>query len=185
MQQLFDKILDVFSVRLPKTVLNGQAATSIHKFTAPGMDGRMVDFGRFKGKKVLIVNTASRCKLTPQFKQLQALYTKYGHKNFVIAGFPTNDFGRQDPGSNSEIKSFCEKNYGVTFVMMEKVQVKGYSTNPVYKWLTSKKENGLMDSDVTWNFQKYMIDEEGQLVGIVAPWRRPDCRKIVNWIEGR
>ena len=130
----------------------------------------------------MIVNTASECGLTPQFKQLQELYEAYKDKNFVIIGFPSNDFGHQDPGKNSEIKSFCERNYGVTFLMMEKITVKGDSIHPIYKWLTSKSENGVMSSHVKWNFQKYLIDEEGHLVDMVLPIKKPDCRRVLRWL---
>jgi glutathione peroxidase len=165
--------------------LKGQPVSSIHQFTATSIDGKTVDFSSFKGKKILVVNTASECGLTPQFKQLQELYDHYKDKNFVIVGFPTNDFAHQDPGSNTEIKSFCEKNYGVTFLMMEKIKVKGDGMHPIYTWLTSKKENGVMSSSVKWNFQKYMIDENGHLVDVVVPWKKPDCKKIVKWLEGK
>lgn len=158
---------------------------SIHVFKAKTIDGQDFDFSNLKGKKVLIVNTASECGLTPQYKQLQEVYDKYKDKNFTIIGFPANNFGSQEPGNNTEIKAFCTKNFGVTFQMMEKVSVKGDDMCEIYKWLTQKEKNGVASSTVKWNFQKYMIDEEGHLVDSVSPLKKPDCNKIVNWIEGK
>lgn len=161
------------------------ALPSIHKFKAKTIDGKEFDFKSLKGKKVLIINTASLCGYTPQYQQLQEMYEKYKNKNFTIIGFPSNDFGQQEPGSNSEIKEFCKKNYGVTFQMMEKVSVKGSDMCEVYRWLTQKEENGVMSTKVKWNFQKYLIDENGALVDTVSTLQKPDCKKIVNWIEGK
>lgn len=163
---------------------NGPKPT-IYNFKVKTIDGQDFDFSSLKGKKVLIVNTASECGLTPQYKQLQEVYDKYKNKNFTIIGFPANNFGSQEPGSNTEIKAFCEKNYGVTFQMMEKVSVKGDDMCEIYKWLTQKEKNGVLNSSVKWNFQKYMIDEEGHLIDSVSPARKPNCDKIVNWIEGK
>lgn len=164
-------------------LFKGQPTSSIHQFTANSIEGKRIDLSGFKGKKLLIVNTASECGLTPQFKQLQEVYDMYKDKNLMIIGFPTNDFKHQDPGSNTEIKAFCERNYGVTFLMMEKITVKGDSIHPIYKWLTSKAENGVMKSHVKWNFQKYMVDEEGHLVDMVPPLKKPDNKKIINWLN--
>ena len=137
-----------------------------------------------KGKKVLIVNTASKCGLTPQYKQLEELNKLYGNSpRFVIIGFPANNFLSQEPGTNEEIKTFCTTNYGVTFPMMEKISVKGKDIHPLYKWLTSKLENGVMDAEVQWNFQKFLIDENGNLVDMVAPKESPMSEKIINWIK--
>lgn len=158
--------------------------TSIHQFKAKTIDGSGFDFKSLKGKKVMIVNTASECGLTPQYKKLQEVYEKYKNKNFVIIGFPANNFGAQEPGTNNEIKMFCAKNYGVTFQMMEKVSVKGDDMCEIYQWLTQKEKNGVMSSSVKWNFQKYLIDEKGFLVDSVSPVQKPDCRKIIKWIEG-
>jgi glutathione peroxidase len=158
---------------------------SIHEFKVKTIDGSLFDFSTLKGKKILIVNTASECGLTPQYKQLQEVFDKYKDKNFTIVGFPANNFGSQEPGNNSQIKEFCTKNYGVTFLMMEKVSVKGDDMCELYKWLTNKEKNGVMNSSVKWNFQKYMIDEEGHLVDSVSPMKKPDCDKIVKWIEGK
>ena len=159
--------------------------TSIHQFKAKKIEGEWLDFSSLKGKKILIVNTASKCGFTPQFKELEDLYEKYKDKNFVIIGFPCNQFGSQEPGSSSDIKEFCTRNYGVTFMMMKKVDVKGDSISEIYSWLTSKAKNGVKNSSVKWNFQKYMIDENGFLVDYVLPFKSPNCSKIVNWIEGK
>lgn len=161
----------------------GQPSGSIHDYTVRSIDGEKVDLKTFSGKKLLIVNTASKCGFTPQYKDLEALYERYKDRNLVIIGFPSNDFANQEPGTNEEISSFCKQNYGVKFPMMEKISVKGERIHPLYKWLTSKSENGVMNSSVKWNFQKYMIDENGHLVDHVASWRKPNCRKIRKWLE--
>jgi glutathione peroxidase len=163
----------------------GAPTSSIHQFSAKSLEGELVNFASYKGKKILIVNTASKCGFTPQYKDLEALYEKYKDKNFVIVGFPCNQFGNQEPGSSSDIKSFCTRNYGVTFPMMEKVDVKGDSICDIYDWLTAKEKNGVESSSVKWNFQKYMIDENGFLVGHVNSLKSPNCDKIVDWIEGK
>jgi glutathione peroxidase len=165
--------------------LKGQPTSSIHQFKINTIDGQSFDFASLKGKKILIVNTASKCGFTPQFKDLEELYVKYKDKNFVIIGFPCNQFGGQDPGSNSDIKEFCTKNYGVTFPMMKKINVKGDSICEVYSWLTNKAKNGVMNSSVKWNFQKYMIDENGFLIDYVSSYKKPTVKKIIKWIEGK
>lgn len=162
---------------------SGFAQKSFYDFKVKDIDGNDFDLSSLKGKKVLVVNTASKCGNTPQYEQLQGLYEKYGDKKFVIIGFPANNFGQQEPGSNSEIEEFCTKNYGVTFPMMSKISVKGSDIDPLYKWLTSKSENGVLDSEVTWNFQKYLIDENGKLVKMVAPKVKPDDEQILGWIS--
>lgn len=161
-----------------------QPSGTFYTFKTTDIDGKPFDFASLKGKKVLIVNTASKCGNTPQYEKLQALYDQYKSKNFVIIGFPANNFMGQEPGSNKEIKEFCTSNYNVTFPMMNKISVKGKDIDPIYKWLTSKAENGVMDADVTWNFQKFMIDENGKLVGMVAPRESPQSQKILDWING-
>jgi len=165
--------------------LKGQPTSSIHQFKVTTIDGQIFDFASLKGKKILIVNTASKCGFTPQFKDLEELYVKYKDKNFVVIGFPCNQFGGQDPGSNTEIKEFCTKNYGVSFPMMEKIDVKGDSICEVYSWLTSKTKNGVMNSSVKWNFQKYMIDENGFLIDYVSSYKKPNVKKIIKWLEGK
>ena len=161
----------------------GAQNKSIHTFKANTIYGEEFDFSTLKGKKVLIVNTASKCGLTPQYKSLQKLFETYGGDKFIIVGFPANNFGKQEPGTNTEIEEFCTKNYGVTFQMMEKIDVKGEHMHPIYKWLTSKSENGVIDAPVTWNFQKFMIDEEGKLVDFAPPKEKPESERIVNWIN--
>jgi glutathione peroxidase len=156
---------------------------SLHDFTVKNIDGENFNLSSLKGKKVLIVNTASKCGLTPQYKDLQKLYEKYGSENFVIISFPANNFMSQEPGSNSEIKQFCTSEFSVTFPMMAKVSVKGKDIHPLYSWLTQKSQNGKKDSKVKWNFQKYLIDENGMLVDVVYSKTNPMDDKIVNWIK--
>ena len=156
---------------------------SFYDFKVKDIEGKEFNLSSLKGKKVLVVNTASKCGNTPQYKQLEAIYKEYGSDKFTIVGFPANNFFKQEPGTNKEIAEFCEKNYGVTFPMMSKISVKGSDMDPLYKWLTTKSENGLKDSEVTWNFQKYLIDENGKLVDVVDPKVKPDDDKIVSWIK--
>ena len=163
--------------------LQAQQTKSFYDFTVKDIDGNNYSLAALKGKKVLVVNTASKCGNTPQYADLEKLYKEYEKKNFVIIGFPANNFGGQEPGSNEEIKTFCEVNYGVSFPMMSKVSVKGKDIDPLYKWLTSKELNGVMDSEVSWNFQKYMIDESGKLIGMAEPKEKPYSDKIVNWLK--
>ena len=155
---------------------------SIHQFKVTDINGKEFDMSTLKGKKVLVVNTASKCGLTPQYKELQELYEKYKDKGFTIVGFPANDFMNQEPGNRSEIQEFCTVNYGVTFKMMDKVSTKGENQSPIYQWLTQKSKNGVKDSEVSWNFQKYLIDEDGKLVDFVAPKESPMSAEIVDWI---
>ena len=157
---------------------------SIHEFKVESISGESYDFSNLKGKKIMIVNTASKCGLTPQYQQLEALYQKYKNDNFVIIGFPSNDFMGQEPGSNEEIVAFCKKNYGVTFPLMSKVKVKGKGMCDVYSFLTNKSKNGLEDNKVQWNFQKYLLDENGYLVKVISPRITPDDSQISAWIEG-
>lgn len=133
----------------------------------------------------MIVNVASKCGFTPQYEQLEKLYKDYQDQGFVIIGFPANNFKEQEPGTNEEIKSFCTLTYGVTFPIMEKISVKGDDMSPVYQWLTEKDLNGVSNSSVKWNFQKYLISPEGVLEDVVNPWVKPDTAKIINWIEDK
>lgn len=160
------------------------AQEKFYDFKVNTLVGEEFDFSQLEGKKVLVVNTASKCGYTKQYAELQELWEKYGGDNFVIIGFPANNFMKQEPGTNEEIKEFCTINYGVTFPMMAKISVKGDNMDPVYKWLTKKDLNGVKDSKVKWNFQKYMIDENGQLFDYVSPGTKPFDEKIVSWIEG-
>jgi glutathione peroxidase len=164
-------------------IFTGFSQSGFYDFTVEDIDGNAFKLSELKGKKVLVVNTASKCGNTPQYAQLEQLYKTYGNENFVIIGFPANNFGNQEPGSNEEIAEFCEKNYGVTFPMMSKISVKGDDIHPLYQWLTQKSKNGKLDSEVTWNFQKYLIDENGQLIDMVEPRTKPDTEKITSWVS--
>lgn len=164
-----------------KTTMNQNQ--SIHKFKTETLSGDTFDFASLKGKKILVVNTASKCGLTPQYEQLEEIYKKYQADNFVIVGFPANNFASQEPGTNEEIGAFCQKNYGVTFPMMSKISVKGDDMDAIYKFLTRKSENGVQDSEVKWNFQKYLIDENGKLVKVISPETLPTDESIVSWIR--
>lgn len=155
------------------------ADVTLYSFKVQGLEGGTIDFASFKGKKVLIVNTASACGYTPQYKELQALYEKYKDK-LVIVGFPANNFGGQESGTNMEIKSFCEKNYGVSFPMAAKVSVKGEDIAPIYKWLTSKEANGVLDAEIKWNFNKFLIDENGKMVAYFPSKVSPLSEEIVS-----
>ena len=156
---------------------------NIYQFKVSDLYGSEFDFSSLKGKKLMVVNTASECGLTPQYADLQKLYDKYKDQNFVIVGFPANNFGGQEPGSNAEIATFCKENYGVTFPMMSKISVKGDDKHQVYQFLTEKSKNGLRDSEVSWNFQKYLIDENGELAMVIEPKTLPTDEAITSWIE--
>jgi glutathione peroxidase len=175
------KLTLIFSLILISSIAFSQQ--SFYDFKVKDIDGKDFDLSSLKGKKVLVVNTASKCGLTPQYTQLQSIFETYGGDKFTIIGFPANNFASQEPGSNKEISEFCLKNYGVTFKMMSKISVKGDDMAPLYQWLTSKSKNGVMDSDVKWNFQKYLIDENGHLVDVIDPKVKPDDDKIVSWIK--
>jgi glutathione peroxidase len=159
------------------------AKETIYQFKVEDLSGDTFDFASLKGKKVMIVNTASKCGLTPQYKDLEAIYKEYKDKGFVIVGFPANNFASQEPGTNKEIETFCQQNYGVTFPMMDKVSVKGADMCEVYKFLTQKSKNGLQDSEVEWNFQKYLINEKGELVKVIKPKTLPTDPEVINWIK--
>ena len=156
---------------------------SLHQFKMEDLYGNEFDFSQLKGKKVMLVNTTSKCGLTPQYELLQELYDTYKDRNFVIVGFPANNFGGQEPGTHSEIASFCKENYGVTFPMMGKISVKGDDMHELYKFLTNASRNGVQDSKVAWNFQKYLIDENGYYVDVKSPKTLPNDAEIISWIE--
>ena len=158
------------------------APLTIYEFKVQALDGSTIDFSKFKGKKILIVNTASKCGYTPQYEALEKLYEKYREK-LVLVGFPANNFGAQEPGTNAEIATFCKKNYGVSFIMAAKVSVKGADMAPIYHWLTEKSKNGFQDSEVKWNFQKYIINEAGQLTNVFPSAIKPDSKEIIEAIE--
>ena len=162
--------------------LNAQEQT-IYDFTVNDIEGNEYPLAKLKGKKVMLVNTASKCGLTPQYEGLQALYEKYKDDNFVIVGFPANNFMSQEPGEDDEIAAFCEKNYGVTFPMMSKISVKGKDMHPLYKFLTTKEANQHSDNKVAWNFQKYLINEEGELEQVLSPREDPESETIIDWIK--
>jgi glutathione peroxidase len=158
---------------------------SFYDFKTTTIDGKEFDFSNLRGKKILIVNTASKCGFTPQYEDLQNLYQKYKNQNFVIIGFPSNDFKEQEPGTNQQIKEFCTINYGITFPLMVKTSVTGNHMNPIYKWLTQKSENGRLDAPVKWNFQKFLINEKGELDGVALSAEKPFSERIINWIENK
>ena len=156
---------------------------TIHKFKVNDINGEIFDMSKLKGKKIMIVNTASKCGLTPKYKKLENLYKEYKSQNFIIIGFPANNFLSQEPGSDEQIAEFCKSNYGVTFPMMSKISVKGDNKHPLYDFLTKKSLNGVIDSSVRWNFQKYLINSEGIVEKVISPWVSPDDSSIVEWIK--
>ncbi|MBX9887097.1 MAG: glutathione peroxidase [Flavobacteriaceae bacterium] len=155
---------------------------NIYQFKVADLIGNEFDFSSLKGKKVMIVNTASKCGLTPQYKDLELLFDQYKDSNFVVVGFPANNFGAQEPATNSEIATFCRFNYGVTFPIMAKVSVKGDDMCAIYKFLTQKSRNGFQDSEVEWNFQKYLINQNGELEKVIKPQTSPTDSSITDWI---
>lgn len=169
----------------PIAMTEQKSVETIYQFTVKDINGDDFDFADLKGKKIMVVNTASKCGLTPQYEQLQSLYERYGGSGFTIIGFPANNFGQQEPGSNTEIAEFCQLNYGVSFPMMSKISVKGEDMHEIYRFLTQKELNGLKDSEVAWNFQKYLIDENGTLAEVIEPQMLPDDKKIIDWIESK
>ncbi len=152
---------------------------TIYDFKVASLNGGTIDFADFKGKKILIVNTASKCGFTPQYEDLEKLYEKYKDK-LVIVGFPANNFFSQEPGSNETIEAFCKKNYGVTFPMAAKISVKGKDMAAIYKWLCNKAENGVMDAKVSWNFNKFLLDENGKLIGHFKSMVKPMSEEITS-----
>jgi glutathione peroxidase len=162
-----------------------QEMKTLHNFSATTIEGENLDLRKFKGKKVMVVNTASRCGLTPQYEDLQKLYKEFGGDDFEIIGFPANNFMKQEPGSDENIAAFCSKNYGVSFTMMSKINVKGKEIHPIYQWLTTKDQNGVEDNKVSWNFQKYLIDEEGKYVRMISPKEKPYNESVIAWIKGK
>jgi glutathione peroxidase len=163
---------------------NFDDSQTIYQFKVEDINGEVFDFANLKGKKILIVNTASKCGLTKQYEELQKLYETYKDQNFVIVGFPANNFLSQEPGSNDDIAEFCQKNYGVEFPMMAKISVKGKDQHELYQFLTQKTLNGFDDSSVSWNFQKYLIGTNGKVEKVVSPKTTPLSDDIVNWVKG-
>ena len=156
---------------------------SFYDIKVKTIDGEDFDLSTFKGKKLLVVNVASKCGLTPQYKQLEKLYKEYKNQNFTVLAFPSSDFANQEYTDSQKISSFCQKNYGVTFPIFEKVSVKGKSKHYIYQWLTEKNKNGKKNVSVLWNFQKFIIDENGQWVDYFLPTTSPKSKKIVKWIN--
>ncbi len=183
MNKTLTLILVLVSFTIVTAQNNSPMNNSIHQFTVTDLEGEEFDLASLKGKKVMVVNTASKCGLTPQYKDLQALYEKYENQNFVIIGFPANNFMGQEPGSDEEIAEFCERNYGVYFPMMSKISVKGKDQHEVYQFLTQKSKNGVEDSKVEWNFQKYLINQEGELEKVISPRTNPQDQEIIDWIN--
>jgi glutathione peroxidase len=157
-------------------------AQNLHSYTIEGIDGRTLDFSKFKGKKILIVNVASECGYTSQYSQLQELYEQYEDK-LVVIGVPCNQFGGQEPGSNEKIASFCSSKYAITFPMTSKQNVKGSDAHPVYIWLTSKSKNGVLDAEIKWNFNKFLIDENGNMLAHFGSRVKPFDDEIINYFK--
>ena len=155
---------------------------TLHDFKATTIDGKEFDFSTLKGKKVLIVNIATECSLAPQLKKLQELYEEYGGDDFEIIGFPCNDFGKQEPGENEAVYDVCTNKYSITFQLMEKISIKGENPHPVYQWLTSSEENGTLEAKVTWNYQKFLVDENGKVVDSLSPISSPKSNRIMEWL---
>ncbi len=172
-------ILIVFAIMS----LTAFSQSSFYDFIVKDINGNDFTFKQLEGKKVMVVNTASKCGFTPQYEDLEKLYQEFGGDNFVIIGFPANNFLYQEPGSDKEIKEFCTLNYGVTFPMMSKISVKGSDMHALYQWLTKKELNGVQDSNVSWNFQKYLIGKDGNLEKVISPKTKPYDSEIVDWIK--
>jgi glutathione peroxidase len=157
--------------------------SSLYEFSMKDIDGKDVSLENYRGKVVLIVNVASKCGNTPQYKDLEAMYRKYKDQGFVILGFPANNFLYQEPGTDAEIKEFCSMTYGVTFDMFSKISVKGKDQHPLYTYLTSEKTNPKYPGEITWNFEKFLVDRKGNLVGRFAPKMKPSATEVVAAVE--
>ena len=157
-------------------------AQSIHSFKVNGIDGKQIDFASYKGKMILIVNTASKCGYTPQYEGLEKVYEQYKDK-LVVIGFPCNQFGGQESGTNEEIVNFCKKNYGVTFPLADKIEVKGAGIAPIYQWLTQKAKNGVLDANIGWNFNKFLLDENGKMIAYFPSNVKPDSQDILAYLK--
>ena len=171
----------LLSILLMSTVLTTNAQ-SIHSFTVKSIDGKNLNLASFKGKKILIVNTASKCGYTPQYEGLEKVYEQYKDK-LVIIGFPCNQFGGQEAGTNEEIADFCKKNYGVSFPLADKIDVKGSNAAPIYQWLTQKSKNGILDASISWNFNKFLIDENGKMMAYFPSNVKPDSESILSYLK--
>lgn len=167
------------------TVYTQAPVESFYALSATDINGQPFSFAQLKGHKVMVVNTASECGFTPQYKKLEELYEAYKDKGFIVIGFPSNDFGGQEPGDEKAIAAFCTENYGVTFPMMSKVVTKGDGQHPVYQWLTRKARNGAADNEVKWNFTKFLVNEDGSLHSVLGSPVGPMSEAVTGWIEGR
>lgn len=177
--------VQVGPMSFPVNQTQSGSSMSFFDLSATDVHGQLIKMDQFKGHKLMVVNTASECGFTPQYAQLQDLYETYKDKGFIVIGFPSNDFGGQEPGTETEIEQFCQKNYGVSFPLMSKVSTKGPEQHAVYNWLANKSQNGVMDTQVKWNFHKYLIDEKGRLVMSLETRIEPTDARIIDWIEGK
>jgi glutathione peroxidase len=173
------------SKTIKHSAMNTENTPAFYDFDVMDIDGNPFDMSSLRGKRVLVVNVASKCGYTPQYEQLQELYETLGGEQFTIIGFPSNDFMGQEPGTEEEIKAFCQKNYGVTFPLMSKISVKGKNAHPLYRWLTSRELNGKADYTVKWNFHKFLIDENGKIVADYPSKVSPVSEEIVSFAEGK
>ncbi len=175
----------VLALTIPRVASAGDNSRteSIYDFTMKNIDGKDVPLSKYKGKVVLIVNVASRCGFTPQYKDLEALYRRYKERGFVILGFPANNFGSQEPGTNAEIKEFCSTTFGVTFDMFSKISVKGDDEHPLYRFITSKNTDPQFAGDIQWNFQKYLVSRDGKIVGKFLSAVKPLSEEVTGSIE--
>lgn len=176
---------DALPADAPAPTAAPAAPVDFYSFKVETLDGGNFDFAKLRGKRVLIVNTASKCGFTPQYKELQELWGLVDTSKFAIIGFPANDFGQQEPGTNAEVADFCEKNYGVSFPMMAKVATKGPNQHPVYAWLTQKDQNGVSNAEVRWNFHKFLIDENGVWVESLLSTSSPFGGRIRSFAAGK
>lgn len=165
-----------------KKMENSAPPKTIHAFKVPSIEGGTIDFKKYKGKKILVVNTASKCGYTPQYEGLEKLYKEHKDK-LVVVGFPANNFGQQEPGSDEEIQQFCKVRFGVTFPLASKVDVAGDNTHPLFKWLTTKEENGVLDAKVKWNFTKFLLDENGKLLASFESKVTPESEEILKYLK--
>jgi glutathione peroxidase len=182
LKYLFLKMISPKAVVSKPSGINTMKGKSLYDIKMNGIDGKEIDFTSFKGKKLLIVNTASECGYTPQFTELQHLQENYG-KKITVLGFPANNFGGQEPGANNEIGAFCQKNYGVTFQLFEKSDVVGKDQNPVYQWLTNKEQNGWNEEKPNWNFCKYLVNEKGELLNFYSSAVSPLSEEILKQLN--
>lgn len=172
-----------FDYRDTSAATNMPTAKSIYEISALDIDGKDINLGKYKGKVLLFVNTASKCGYTPQYKGLQAIYDKYKERGFVVLGFPSNDFGGQEPGTEKEIKEFCTFRYKVTFPMFAKITIKGGGKHPLYKYLTSKETNPKFSGEVTWNFNKFLVSRKGKIIGRFSSRETPESKEVISSIE--